>query len=653
MLVHRRDRPPSLFEPGKRPLVPSPRPWRRPASAGSGRAARARRRGLRTAPELLEGRLLLTYSLTSLGKVALPPWTNEVTQGVVAINSTGEVAATSYSGSISEAYLLDNNGRTTWLTPLSGDSSSGAMAINDLGEVAGYSLKSLQGGTGGSSMSTEAVLYDVQGQPTDLGNLGGNLGQATALNDSGQVVGYGTTSTASGAPDHAFLYNKRGPLIDLGTLGGSESVATGINDAGQIVGDSTTGTDSNSPTHAFLLSGSGPLSSRDDLGVPPGYADSYATAINTTGEVAGYATRTITLSDGNTETVTEPFLYNNGQWTDLGNLGGIDAAATGIDDSGAVVGYSTTNASPGLGLSSVHAFLYTASGGIQDLNNLIDAGSQWTLENATAINASGVIAGLGSGPDTGFYDGFLLYPPNTPNPTPTPTPTSPGPTPTPTPTSPGPTPTPTPTSPTSTPPPTPKPGGPSKGPFHTRTTLSARPRSLKLGRPVTVTATVRVLGRVRVIPTGSVGFLDGPTLLDEVPLGHGKATLTLSNLPVGRQAIRVQYAGAGDFLASESVVVIENVKAPRPKPKVTPSPSLPTSTPSYRVISRAEVPSRGAIPARRGVLTSASDLATEVALGLIEDDGRDPAPPLTEVGRLRSAAPTPSEESAPRRRAQP
>ena len=70
-------------------------------------------------------------------------------------------------------------------------------------------------------------------QITDLGTLGGTSSRATAVNDLGQVVGWG--DTASGEP-HAFSWTAAGGMVDLGTLGGNYSTAAAVNDLGQVVG---------------------------------------------------------------------------------------------------------------------------------------------------------------------------------------------------------------------------------------------------------------------------------------------------------------------------------------------------------------------------------------------------------------------------------
>ena len=68
--------------------------------------------------------------------------------------------------------------------------------------------------------------------------------------------------------------------------------------------------------------------------------------------------------------------------TDLGILGGSSSWATGINDAGQVVGYSTTAS------FDYHAFVWTASGGMRDLGTL---GGAWS--EATSINDAGHVTG--------------------------------------------------------------------------------------------------------------------------------------------------------------------------------------------------------------------------------------------------------------------
>ena len=53
-------------------------------------------------------------------------------------------------------------------------------------------------------------------------------------------------------------------------------------------------------------------------------------------------------------------------------------------------------------------------------------------------------------------------------------------------------------------------------------------------------------------PTGSVAFFDGTTLLGLAPLSGNTATLNVTGLPVGVQALTAKYAGDGNFLAGNS-----------------------------------------------------------------------------------------------------
>jgi probable HAF family extracellular repeat protein len=76
--------------------------------------------------------------------------------------------------------------------------------------------------------------------------------------------------------NHAFLFTPGSPMQDLGTLGGTASTATAINNSGEVVGYSET-TAGNSTTYAFSWTQADGM---QNLGTLPGYFDSYALAIN-------------------------------------------------------------------------------------------------------------------------------------------------------------------------------------------------------------------------------------------------------------------------------------------------------------------------------------------------------------------------------------
>src|SRR5262249_1089564 len=155
----------------------------------------------------------------------------------------------------------------------------------------------------------------------DLGTLGGNQANGSAINIYGQVAGLSGTA---GVPWHAFLWSG-GLMSDLGTLG-QDSYGYATNRTAQVAGMSVLTTSSG---HAFLYSGA----AMQDLGTFGG-SWSWAFGINDPGFVVGEAD----TSAG----ATHPFLYRPGlPLQDLGTLGGTYAVAFAINNHNTVVGTST------------------------------------------------------------------------------------------------------------------------------------------------------------------------------------------------------------------------------------------------------------------------------------------------------------------------
>src|SRR5262249_55006441 len=107
--------------------------------------------------------------------------------------------------------------------------------------------------------------------------LGGLESFATAINASGQVVGW--SDLPGGKGFHAFLHDGV-RMRDIGPAG-LNTVATGINASGQVVGNVSGG--GVTPDRAFLYSG-GKFSLLDDLAPRPGHLIS--AAINDDGDIA-------------------------------------------------------------------------------------------------------------------------------------------------------------------------------------------------------------------------------------------------------------------------------------------------------------------------------------------------------------------------------
>jgi probable HAF family extracellular repeat protein len=128
--------------------------------------------------------------------------------------------------------------------------------------------------------------------------------------------------------------------------------------------------------------------------VGPANLNSVGTAINASGEVAGYL--------WNCCYTAHAFLYSSGIFADLGTLpGDIDSYAEGMNDAGQVTGNSDSS-------TASRAFLYS-NGVMVDLNSLINPGLGITLTDAGAINNSGQIAATGIDA-AGRQEAFLLTP---------------------------------------------------------------------------------------------------------------------------------------------------------------------------------------------------------------------------------------------------
>ncbi|OHB56219.1 MAG: hypothetical protein A2Y07_10100 [Planctomycetes bacterium GWF2_50_10] len=155
------------------------------------------------------------------------------TGGAQAISDTGVIVG--WSATTPDEYFYSNWHATRFDSTGSGlnidlDKTdcylSVARCVNKAGIIAGNSEET-------------AMIYDLigSGNNVDIGSqLTGDFTTVLAINDKGQMVGYGNTQP--GYYHHAMLFTANGSVtaIDLGGIGGTRSYATSINVAGEIVG---------------------------------------------------------------------------------------------------------------------------------------------------------------------------------------------------------------------------------------------------------------------------------------------------------------------------------------------------------------------------------------------------------------------------------
>jgi len=97
----------------------------------------------------------------------------------------------------------------------------------------------------------------------------------------------------------------------------------------------------------------------------------------------------------------------------------------------------------------------------------------------------------------------------------------------------------------------------------TATGVSSLTNPSVFGQPVTLTAIVSAVAPGAGIPSGTVTFTDGVTVLGTATLSNGTASFTTGALGVGSHSITASYGGSGNFLGSASGTLTQVVN-PRP-----------------------------------------------------------------------------------------
>jgi probable HAF family extracellular repeat protein len=305
---------------------------------------------------------------------------------------------------VGSALTAGNNGqqnavatRGAGLTDIgAGIYGTAAFAVNAGGIAAGEVF--LPGPT-----QQRAVLFSG-GREINLGVLPGDAASvATAINRQGVVVGTSTPSSGAAYVSQAFVY-QNGTMSSVPQLSGLTGFlganAQGVNDAGVVVGSVGIKQGAlGAATSSYTLAGS----TLTMFATVHGYANSQATAVNSSGIVAGYYS-TFSFSV-NAPLHAYKFNNGNGKFTDLGTLYPTEpyafSVANAINSAGVVVGDSQQEG----GASPPHATVF-ARGQVTDLNTLIAPNSGWLLETATGIDNSGTIVGVGL--HNSIQRGFIL-----------------------------------------------------------------------------------------------------------------------------------------------------------------------------------------------------------------------------------------------------
>ena len=338
-------------------------------------------------------------------------WT-EIMSGTLALKQVDFTGGQLLSGHA----LIDVAGVKADLGTLGGPNSWMMWGeINDLGQIVGFSETAAPDPNGedictfGDHRTCRPFLWQpskmsprpTHGKMSALPTLGGNNGQASAINNLGQIVGFaedGTVdstcpaNTTNNMTELPVLWeNGRAhalPTIDKNPGG----VAYWINDRGESVGYSGA---CGAPLHAVSWTNR-MVSSLPDFGT-----GAIAYSINNRGDIVG----TVGSADNSTQTGA---LWRDGRLTNLGLLpGDFGGIASGINKHDQVVGSNFDSSG-----DWSHAFIWQHKV-MTDLNTLFPADSNLFAVMANKINERGQISGMAivrSGPDKGHIHAFLATP---------------------------------------------------------------------------------------------------------------------------------------------------------------------------------------------------------------------------------------------------
>lgn len=361
------------------------------------------------------------YSLTDLGVL-----TGGNLSRAAAINNSGQITGDSAINTDNppdvRVFRWQGSGPMTMigtppnsLVPGSGGTYSAGRAINGSGHIIGVTNQVI-----GSDSYIRGFYFNGSTMAFVPNLPGGSINVANDISNSGVVTGYANLDPDPVIPPYvAYTWDSTtNTLTQLPMFysGASFTIGYGINSSGRVVGSGEFNT--NGLVRAFFWDPADtsltpipvlpPYNGIDD----PTTFNNFANRVNESGNIIGISDVSDFLNTGIFRQHAFLYLTATNTLIDIGTLGGNLGEARGINSFNVVVGFSNlVNDGPD------RAFIYTQSGGIVDLNTLLDSsGAGWTLLRAEAINDDGWIVGFGLDPNDELR-GFLLRPAVIPEPT--------------------------------------------------------------------------------------------------------------------------------------------------------------------------------------------------------------------------------------------
>jgi len=310
----------------------------------------------------------------------------------LAINNSGDIVGWQTVSGSPRAFV-HRGGQLTFLPNPSNRPLSIARDINDAGVVVGNAYMTPSDEPGHAMRWTSASsAWSVK----DLGVLpGGIVSEATGLNEAGKIVGH--SNAQSFLADQGFIYTDANGMTGL--LPDETFVPQDINELGVVAGNGYS-------TSKKVDLATGAVT---NLTTPSVYQQSFAYALNDSGQVAGSVMSTTGLGQ-----VVARFNAGSG-WQELGGIGGgtcsgcVDNVGLGINSAGSVVGIGW----PRTGVSAPYqrGVIYLDSvGSLLYVDDLLEAGTQWSVSYASDINDAGQIVGRAHNLVTGQWAAVRLSP---------------------------------------------------------------------------------------------------------------------------------------------------------------------------------------------------------------------------------------------------